>query len=1434
MTLPRAATAALTTLAVTAGTLAGFVPAASAAAPTTDLIAHYELDETTGSTVADSSGNGHDGTVVGTPTWTTGGLQLSGAPSNANYVDLPDGLLQGTASATVSMQVRADELAGTTDNFLWNFGGYSSSGGSGTGAWFVGPRNALRTTITPSHWSGEQSATWAGNRLTPGRWQNVTATIEPTADAPTSTLKLYVDGALVATNTTVTTSPATLQDHTRNRLGGSAYDGDRGFPGTIGETRVYGTALTAAQVADVVADDAADTAADIVAGISLGDISAVTRDLALPTGSIAWTTSDAAVVTATGVVTRPAAGQPDATVTLTATATVAGQARTRTFDVTVTALAPGEDPMPATADLRSYLPLNASYPGTPAHGTATFVGATNAPVWTSTHVDLTGGGYIANNAVSGLGLTGSSTASFDVFLPSSATGTSSSTLFTVGSNAVSNNLSFHPFYSGGKPAAVVRIGSTVVATAQLTQALPRDVWVNATLVLDDAADTLTVYLDGVQAARAEGVTATASSIGTSVLRLNREGWGFTNLPMKARDLRIYATATSAAQTRALARQNAQFAFDQLVASLDVPELVTGDLTLPGAPAVTWTSSDEGVVSPTGLVTQPAPGEDDATVTLTVSSDRGGLELTHDVVVTVPAALSDGEKVAQDAAALAVPDADGLRSVVTLPGEGAEHGSDVTWESSDAAVVTVLEDEDEGTVYAQPNRGAYGDDARTATLTATVTHGDASQDIEVEVTVPALPRAVDDEGYAFAYFTANTVAGENIYLAASDGNDALSWQTLNDGRFVLTSEFGEKGLRDPFILRSHEGDKFFLIATDLSIGRNGDWGRAQQWGSQYIEVWESTDLVTWSQQRHVKVSPDTAGMTWAPEAYWDDDLGEYVVFWASRLYTDTTHTSCITTDSGAGCYARMMYATTKDFRTFSPPQIWQDTGAARIDSTVLKDGDHYYRYTKDEGGQTGCVDIIAERSTSLTTVTTKASAEADTGWTRVKNCVARSAGFNAAVEGPTVFKANPGDTSAYDYYLYLDNYGGSGYFPLGTNDLASGDWSIAQGQLPASRHGTVMPVTLDQWQVLTGAEVEQTASTTTASFDEDARTVTAQVVAADGFEVGGRVTASAGDWSQTVRLTPGAAGTAAAVVDVPDTVTGTVTVAYAGTAEIAASSGQVSVPGATPVSLALTSGPTKVQYEVGQPLDLTGLAGTVTFDDDTTLAVGPADVTASGFSSATNGTKTVRVSYSAQGATVSATFTVRVVKATSTTTLSVSPTTVAHGGTVTLTARVTSAVPVTGTVTFYAGAAKVATATVKNGVATAKVTLRGVGTKSLKATYGSSTTVAVSSSPVVKVSVTKTRPRSIAVTSTSFVKGTRPTVVVTVGTLADGSHPVGKVVVTYGSATRTLALTAADKGVVRFTASAARTTSVTVRARFVPSDTANVASVTSAWRTMSPR
>ncbi|KAJ4352742.1 hypothetical protein N0V95_003960 [Ascochyta clinopodiicola] len=312
------------------------------------------------------------------------------------------------------------------------------------------------------------------------------------------------------------------------------------------------------------------------------------------------------------------------------------------------------------------------------------------------------------------------------------------------------------------------------------------------------------------------------------------------------------------------------------------------------------------------------------------------------------------------------------------------------------------------------------------------------------------------GYVFAYFTNNTRAGEQIYLAASNGNNALSWRELNGGQPIITSTLGTKGLRDPFLIRAHEGDKFFLIATDLSIGSGTSWDKAVRQGSLYLEIWESSDLKTWSAQRHVKVSPSTAGNTWAPEAYYDPTIEAYVVFWASSLYdqTDTNHTGTT--------YHRMLYATTQDFISFSEPQIWQDAGMSRIDSTVIHEGDTFYRFTKDEGASgTGCADIIQEHSSSL-----RATLDS---WTQDAACIGKKAG-TSNVEGPTVFKSNPGDVNGKKFYLFVDEYTGRGYIPLETADIAKPDWKVSTTYtLPKSpRHGTVIGVTAAELASLTSA------------------------------------------------------------------------------------------------------------------------------------------------------------------------------------------------------------------------------------------------------------------------------------------------------------------------------------------------------------------------------
>lgn len=410
-----------------------------------------------------------------------------------------------------------------------------------------------------------------------------------------------------------------------------------------------------------------------------------------------------------------------------------------------------------------------------------------------------------------------------------------------------------------------------------------------------------------------------------------------------------------------------------------------------------------------------------------------LHLLVSSALALLATAAENTTCSSDLEALTVANIDDVRGNLHLP-PTAKSGLNVTWSSSNEPVVS-----NDGIVSRQNATTQVG-------LTATINCNGKPATRQFSASVRQAAKIGAFEGYAFAYFTNNTKSGENIYFAASNGNNALSWKELNGAQPVLKSTFGTTGLRDPFIIRSHEGDTFYLIATDLSIGSGTSWGDSVKFGSRYLEVWESHDLKTWSEQRHVLVSPAEAGNTWAPEAYYDEGIGAFVVFWASSLYNSTD------VDRTGATYHRMLYATTRDFVTFSEPQIWQDAGMSRIDSTVLKEGDTYYRFTKDEGaGETGCTDIIQEKSTSL---------RATLGsWTNVATCIGKKAG-TANVEGPTAFKSNPGDVNGDNFYLFVDEFTGRGYIPLSTKNIASPNWTVpASYKLPPSpRHGTVLPIT----------------------------------------------------------------------------------------------------------------------------------------------------------------------------------------------------------------------------------------------------------------------------------------------------------------------------------------------------------------------------------------
>lgn len=314
------------------------------------------------------------------------------------------------------------------------------------------------------------------------------------------------------------------------------------------------------------------------------------------------------------------------------------------------------------------------------------------------------------------------------------------------------------------------------------------------------------------------------------------------------------------------------------------------------------------------------------------------------------------------------------------------------------------------------------------------------------------------GYLYVHFKREAADGEQIYFALSEGNHPLRFHDLNGGNPVLYSTLGEGGVRDPHIVRSPDGGRSYMVATDLCLYANLDWDRHQRRGSRSILVWESTDLVDWGEGRLVEVAPPEAGNTWAPESVWDPEQEAYLVHWSSKLYGNVEHEG--------ESYNRIMYATTRDFREFSKPRVWIDRGWATIDTTVIGHEGLYYRFLKDERTRSGEApngkSVFCETADSLTAADWKPLAE--------------GIGLDAISrgEGPLVYKSNNEDK----WFLWLDEFTPERrYVPFETTDLAGGQWTPAKDfRLPKDPcHGVVLPVTDEEHSRLSTAWGNQPGS-----------------------------------------------------------------------------------------------------------------------------------------------------------------------------------------------------------------------------------------------------------------------------------------------------------------------------------------------------------------------
>ncbi|PIM73261.1 1,4-beta-xylanase [Streptomyces sp. JV178] len=356
-------------------------------------------------------------------------------------------------------------------------------------------------------------------------------------------------------------------------------------------------------------------------------------------------------------------------------------------------------------------------------------------------------------------------------------------------------------------------------------------------------------------------------------------------------------------------------------------------------------------------------------------------------------------------------------------------------------------------------------------------------------------AAAEPGYLMTHFIGEGSNGQQIYFSYSA--DGLNWSDLNGGGIALRSTVGTKGVRDPALVRSPDGSKYWIIATDLCISCGQNWDAAVFNGSRNLVVWESTDLINWSEPWLLNVAgaiPD-ARNAWAPEAIWDPETNDYVLYWATNVPLN------------GKAKHRIYYARTSDFRTITTPQIYIDRPGTQelIDTQIVEmpAGVGNYRYVRASGdGQ-----ITLEGSNSILGT-----------WTNLGNL--SGIGLTGAqVEGPMWMKFRDRN----EWALYLDQYSsGRGYMPVtSTNPSAPGTY-----QLPASgsynmgvnkkRHGSILDLTAaEETRVL--ARWTDTPAKRLQSFNFQDR-----YVRHTGFDV--RIDQNITGPDAQFRLRPGLAGT----------------------------------------------------------------------------------------------------------------------------------------------------------------------------------------------------------------------------------------------------------------------------------------------------------------------
>jgi hypothetical protein len=261
---------------------------------------------------------------------------------------------------------------------------------------------------------------------------------------------------------------------------------------------------------------------------------------------------------------------------------------------------------------------------------------------------------------------------------------------------------------------------------------------------------------------------------------------------------------------------------------------------------------------------------------------------------------------------------------------------------------------------------------------------------------------------------------HLYFAVSTNGFQFD-QLVKGGQPILAATMDDKLVRDPMLFRDQQG-VYHMVATI-------------SWKNRPFTMWDSTDLVQWTNERLVDVAPEGATKTWAPELAYDRAGDQYFAYWTAEV---NNHWNT----------AAIYYATTKDFKTFSKPAVlYREPSNGILDADIVYEQGIYhliYRFN-------GILEVTSTNAFGPYTNARQISPE--------------------NVEGPFVFPLN--DHSGWG--LVWDYFGNSQGWGLFTSpDLKT--WTRITNQGPpyynekvwfraSIRHGSVIPLTQEQIDVI---------------------------------------------------------------------------------------------------------------------------------------------------------------------------------------------------------------------------------------------------------------------------------------------------------------------------------------------------------------------------------